>query len=121
MPFPLKGVCVEVRVRGELRRRIVGLGVDRVERTDKPLGVAADECLPELALPREVVVEARLGDPKLGRDVGVAEGVEPADADELLGDVEDLLGRISLLLWGLQDARSSLFHVRRLDSLPTSR
>ena len=53
--------------------------------------VTSDERDPEVGLRREVVMEARLLDAELLRNVGVAERVEAAHLHQTLRDVEDSL------------------------------
>jgi probable blue pigment (indigoidine) exporter len=71
--------------------------VDLVERGGEALDVARDQRLAERGLAREVVVQARLRDGELERDVRVAEAVEAAGLHEPLGHLEDARRRVRLM------------------------
>ena len=65
-----------------------GLPVYLVEGSLEPGRVPVDQCLAQLRLAGEVVVECGLGHAQLGGDVGVAHAIETALLHQPLGDVE---------------------------------
>jgi hypothetical protein len=117
-PLALEDVRVELRVGIELGRRVDRTGPDLCQGALETIRVSLDERLPELRLAREVIVQTRLGDLELGRDVRVAEAVESADLYEAFGGIQDPGRRV--LASPLPRARHPRI-LSELDFLPTSR
>ena len=82
---------VERDVSPELLGCAARLRVNRAEVAREHVVITRHERAPELRLRRKVVVEARLGDAELARDVGVAEAIEPARLRETLGRIENAI------------------------------
>jgi hypothetical protein len=78
---------VQLGVGGQPLESRAATGFDGGERVGESSGVAGNQGRPEFCLAGEMVVQGRLGDAQLGRDVRVGETVEPAGLYEPLGDV----------------------------------
>ena len=87
-------IRVQLHVRAQARGCACRGRVDLVQRARKGRRVTLDEPASQFRLGGEVIVQRGLGEPDLGGDVGVAEAVEAARLHEVLGDVENTLGRI---------------------------
>jgi hypothetical protein len=86
------------------------LCVDRLQRATEHQLIPHDQGAAEIGFRRKMVMQARLRDGELLRDIGVAEAVETACLRESLGDVEDLLGgwRADGWIWQAFSPRSDL-------------
>ena len=95
-PIVLEDTEIEGGIGPELAQGVDGLAVDTGQLGDEADRVALDERGAELGLAGEVIVEGRRRDPELGRDIGIAEPVEPPGLHQALGDVEDPRGGVAV-------------------------